>query len=104
MADPKELPRRLARRRLPIMTRPPRAWRLAVRASDRRITEAASRGNDQFLMTNDQRMSNDERAKRQTHNEGLWKWRGSAHCGLVSRFRFHVSRFTFSVSVLRSSA
>src|SRR2546423_12710292 len=40
MADPEELARRLARRRLPIMTRPPRAWCLAVRASDRRITPA----------------------------------------------------------------
>src|SRR5438045_117038 len=40
MADPEELPRRLARRRMPIMTRPPRAWCLAIRASDRRITPA----------------------------------------------------------------
>src|SRR5438552_233935 len=40
MADPEELGRRLARRRLAIMTRPPRAWCLAIRASDRRITPA----------------------------------------------------------------
>src|SRR5438128_678007 len=40
MADAEELARRLARRRLPIMTRPPRAWCLAIRASDRRITPA----------------------------------------------------------------
>src|SRR5256714_2974291 len=40
MADPEELARRLARRRLPIMTRPPRAWCLAIRAADRRITPA----------------------------------------------------------------
>jgi DNA-binding NarL/FixJ family response regulator len=38
MADPDELARRLARRRRPIMTRPVRAWCLALRASDRRIT------------------------------------------------------------------
>src|SRR3954470_10126616 len=37
-ADSGELARRLARRRLPIMTRPVRAWCLALRASDRRIT------------------------------------------------------------------
>src|SRR5690242_14316144 len=35
--DPAELTRRLARRRLKAMTRPPRAWCLAVRASDARI-------------------------------------------------------------------
>src|SRR5258705_12787292 len=40
MADPEELARRLARRRRPVLTRPPRAWCLAVRASDRRITPA----------------------------------------------------------------
>src|SRR5437016_2515247 len=38
MADPRELARRLARRRMAILTRPPRAWCLAIRASDRRIT------------------------------------------------------------------
>src|ERR1041385_6905949 len=36
-SDPHELRRRLARRRLLIMTRPVRAWCLALRASDRRI-------------------------------------------------------------------
>src|SRR5213082_997160 len=40
MADSDELNRRLARRRMGILTRPPRAWCLAVRASDRRITAA----------------------------------------------------------------
>src|SRR5689334_15937775 len=40
LADPEELRRRLARRRLPIMTRPIRAWCLALRASDRRINAA----------------------------------------------------------------
>ncbi len=38
MADPEELQRRLARRRSALLTRPPRAWCLCVRASDRRIT------------------------------------------------------------------
>src|SRR4051812_1517912 len=38
MADPHELNKRLARRRMGIMTRPPRAWCLALRASDHRIT------------------------------------------------------------------
>src|SRR4051812_8697241 len=38
MADPQELARRLARRRIGILTRPVRAWCIAVRASDRRIT------------------------------------------------------------------
>src|SRR5947199_10577274 len=38
MADPRELARRLARRRMAILTRPPRAWCIAIRASDRRIT------------------------------------------------------------------
>jgi DNA-binding NarL/FixJ family response regulator len=40
MADPHELARRLARRRSALLTRPPRAWCLAIRASDRRITPA----------------------------------------------------------------
>jgi len=38
MADSDELNRRLARRRLGILTRPVRAWCLALRASDQRIT------------------------------------------------------------------
>ena len=36
MGDPDELAKRLARRRMAILTRPVRAWSLAVRASDRR--------------------------------------------------------------------
>src|SRR5882672_4856268 len=40
MGDPEELARRLARRRMGILTRPVRAWCLAVRASDTRITPA----------------------------------------------------------------
>src|SRR5256714_13345572 len=40
MGDSDELNRRLARRRMGIVTRPVRAWCLAVRASDRRITAA----------------------------------------------------------------
>ena len=40
MGDSDELNRRLARRRMKILTRPMRAWCLAVRASDRRITPA----------------------------------------------------------------
>src|SRR5438046_273619 len=40
MADPQELGRRLARRRSALLTRPVRAWCIAVRASDRRITPA----------------------------------------------------------------
>src|SRR5437763_3031187 len=40
MADPEELQRRLARRRSAMLTRPPRAWCLCVRASDTRITPA----------------------------------------------------------------
>src|SRR5947209_6545966 len=36
--DPIELHRRLARRRLKSLTRPPRAWCIAIRASDRCIT------------------------------------------------------------------
>src|SRR5438094_266471 len=35
--DPAELAKRLSRRRLPAFLRPPRAWCLAIRASDRRI-------------------------------------------------------------------
>jgi DNA-binding NarL/FixJ family response regulator len=38
MEDPEELHRRLARRRSALLTRPPRAWCLCLRASDRRIT------------------------------------------------------------------
>src|SRR5438874_868644 len=38
--DPQELQRRLARRRMKSLTRPPRAWCIAIRASDRRITPA----------------------------------------------------------------
>src|SRR5258705_8109953 len=40
LSDPIELQRRLARRRMKSLTRPPRAWCIAVRASDRRITPA----------------------------------------------------------------
>src|SRR3954470_7240311 len=40
LADPTELAKRLARRRSALLTRPPRAWCLALRASDRRITAA----------------------------------------------------------------
>src|SRR5207245_2301229 len=40
MADSDELAKRLARRRTPTLTRPPRAWCLTLRASDRRITPA----------------------------------------------------------------
>jgi hypothetical protein len=40
MADPDELAKRLARRRMAILTRPVRAWCLAIRASDTRITPA----------------------------------------------------------------
>src|SRR6476646_9199816 len=40
MGDSDELNRRLARRRMGIVTRPVRAWCLAVRACDRRITPA----------------------------------------------------------------
>src|SRR6266850_2190795 len=40
MNDAEELAKRLARRRSALLTRPPRAWCLAVRASDRRITPA----------------------------------------------------------------
>src|SRR5947209_3480168 len=38
LSDPHELHRRLARRRSRSLTRPPRAWCIAIRASDRRIT------------------------------------------------------------------
>jgi DNA-binding CsgD family transcriptional regulator len=38
LSDPHELAKRLARRRSPTLTRPPRAWCIAIRASDRRIT------------------------------------------------------------------
>src|SRR6266436_2151292 len=37
LSDPGELHRRLARRRSKILSRPPRAWCIAVRACDRRI-------------------------------------------------------------------
>jgi len=40
LTDPDELRRRLARRRMKSLTRPPRAWCVAIRASDRRITPA----------------------------------------------------------------
>src|SRR5438132_226089 len=40
MQDPHELAKRLARRRLNTLTRPIRAWCLAIRASDTRITPA----------------------------------------------------------------
>src|ERR1041384_1153207 len=40
LGDADELNKRLARRRRAIMTSPPRAWCLAVRASDRRIGPA----------------------------------------------------------------
>jgi hypothetical protein len=40
LSDPDELNRRLARRRMKSLTSPPRAWCVAIRASDRRITPA----------------------------------------------------------------
>src|SRR5947207_13252859 len=40
LSDPDDLARRLARRRSALLSRPPRAWCLAIRASDRRITPA----------------------------------------------------------------
>src|SRR6266550_5505011 len=40
LSDPPELHRCLARRRTNSLTRPPRAWCIAIRASDRRITPA----------------------------------------------------------------
>src|SRR5438105_14527584 len=40
LSDPQELQRRLARRRMKSLSRPPRAWCVAIRASDRRITAA----------------------------------------------------------------
>src|SRR2546423_190424 len=42
LADPDELARRLARRRTPTLTRTPRAWCIAVRASDHRINPATA--------------------------------------------------------------
>src|SRR4051812_44425651 len=38
LSDSDELRRRLARRRMRSLNRPPRAWCLAIRASDRRIS------------------------------------------------------------------
>jgi len=40
--DPEELARRLARKRMKALSRPPRGWCLAIRASDTRINEVAS--------------------------------------------------------------
>src|SRR5437763_15477733 len=40
LSDPDELQRRLARRRSKSLSCPPRAWCIAIRASDRRITPA----------------------------------------------------------------
>src|SRR5215212_8080298 len=40
LSDPAELQKRLARRRNKTLTQPPRAWCIAIRASDRRITPA----------------------------------------------------------------
>ena len=40
--DPDELPNRLARRRLGVMRRPPRAWCVTIRASDTRLTPASA--------------------------------------------------------------
>src|SRR5436190_21861271 len=40
LSDPDQLHRRLARRRLKTLTQPPRAYCIAIRASDRRITPA----------------------------------------------------------------
>src|SRR5947207_1462852 len=40
LSDPHELAKRLARRRMAIINRPVRAWCLAIRASDTRITPA----------------------------------------------------------------
>src|SRR5215212_4408850 len=40
LSDPQELQKRLARRRSRSLTQPPRAWCIAIRASDRRITPA----------------------------------------------------------------
>src|SRR5207244_5296638 len=40
LSDPQELQKRLARRRGKSLGRPPRAWCVAIRASDRRITAA----------------------------------------------------------------
>ena len=41
-SDPAELSARLSRRRSPTLLRPPRAWCIAIRASDTRITEATA--------------------------------------------------------------
>ncbi|HZZ43355.1 MAG TPA: LuxR C-terminal-related transcriptional regulator [Tepidisphaeraceae bacterium] len=41
-SDPHELAARLARRRTPTLSRPPRAWCLAIRASDTRINPATA--------------------------------------------------------------
>src|SRR4051812_23720593 len=38
LSNPQDLQKRLARRRSKTLTRPPRAWCIAIRASDRRIT------------------------------------------------------------------
>src|SRR3954465_2701641 len=40
LSDPQDLSRRLARRHKKTLTQPPRAWCIAIRASDRRITPA----------------------------------------------------------------
>src|SRR5882672_11281203 len=40
LSDPDQLHRRLARRRMKTLMRPVRAWCIAIRASDRRITPA----------------------------------------------------------------
>src|SRR6185295_10975212 len=40
LSDPQELQRRLARRRMKVLTGAPRAWCVVIRASDRRITPA----------------------------------------------------------------
>src|SRR6202008_4833151 len=41
-SEPTELARRLARRRSTLLSRPPRAWCLAIRASDTRINPATA--------------------------------------------------------------
>src|SRR4051812_49930840 len=40
LSHPDQLRKRLARRRTPSLTRPPRPWCIAIRAADRRITPA----------------------------------------------------------------
>src|SRR5437868_12103924 len=40
LSDPQDLSRRLARRHKKTLTQPPRAWCIAIRASDRRINPA----------------------------------------------------------------